>query len=520
MRLLDTLRSLFSKREPAFERLPEPEPRAVGVPHSAPPPAASPPAASPPAVPLPQVPAHAPPVAPLPSPPPAPAAPFVKLPVTVTHTDSGSDIEVSDAEIAGRLQQYAYVMTSQTRDRDFHPWFDSQEHQPAWEQRRSEAYRWLELFIPAEAIKSEVIHRAAQRGPGYPDQLLVAVRTLLREKRRNKEPHDDLLRALYETALLVNFLKSVRFEYESANVLCDYIDIEDLRAAQKSYLEVGHEQVPELNKTDVKWLTTAFGTPRTHRSATELWQPVLHNAISRYCSTKMLSERRQQVPGELLTDEMRRWLGERLRLSIRIDKENQARAAARLKVREERDAKLAEIAYVWEGMQSDFVVADLETTGLEPASADVLEMAALVVTPAGEVVREFAGLVNVGTVPAEITELTGITTEMSLREGRPLAEVFAGFVETIGDRPVYFHNAPFDVGFVNKVIRQTGIRPTNTVFDTLEISRAAWPGMRSHRLSTLVKIIDDAPPPDHRALGDARATLAVLLAARQVAGKG
>ena len=85
---------------------------------------------------------------------------------------------------------------------------------------------------------------------------------------------------------------------------------------------------------------------------------------------------------------------------------------------------------------------------------------------------------------------------------------------------MFFHNASFDKRFIKAALKRTAkanrapLAFTNTVFDSLAIALHAWPDLISYRLDYLAKHVG-APAPAHRALPDARATLAVLLAAQK-----
>ena len=172
-------------------------------------------------------------------------------------------------------------------------------------------------------------------------------------------------------------------------------------------------------------------------------------------------------------------------------------------------------------LDTPYVVADLETTGLNSRTGQILEIAALKVEASGVATSSFARLIRTGTaIPAVITKLTGITQADIEHNGQPLYDVLKAFLIYIGARPVFFHNAPFDQGFIEAALKRTAranretLTFTNTVYDSLEIARYAWPALSSYKLGYLAKRIG-APMPAHRALADARATLAVLLAAKR-----
>jgi DNA polymerase-3 subunit epsilon len=184
-----------------------------------------------------------------------------------------------------------------------------------------------------------------------------------------------------------------------------------------------------------------------------------------------------------------------------------------------RGAQLTELAVeidaAWAATRVPFAVADLETTGLDAQSAEIIEFAAVLVEPDGSVASEFSMLVKPqNSIPAQITQITGITQADINALGQPLALVLAAFLKFIGDRPVFFHNAPFDTAFIGTATAKNKLKFKNSVHDTLPIARRAWPALGTYKLGVLAAHIGAAVP-THRALGDAHATLAVLLAARK-----
>lgn len=211
---------------------------------------------------------------------------------------------------------------------------------------------------------------------------------------------------------------------------------------------------------------------------------------------------------------MQQWLHELVKRRLGYEREWRERVAA-AEAKDADEAALLESA--WAATKAQFVVADVETTGLKPESAELLELAALVVESDGTVVSEFSALVRVPQLPKEIVELTGITLDEVRAKGRALDEALSAFLRHIADRPVFFHNAPFDHGFLKAAEKKTGCAIRNKVHDTLPLARQAWPGLRTYRLASLSQHVNGTAP-RHRALADARATLDVLLAARRAVG--
>ncbi|MEJ2889042.1 DEDD exonuclease domain-containing protein [Actinomycetospora aeridis] len=159
-----------------------------------------------------------------------------------------------------------------------------------------------------------------------------------------------------------------------------------------------------------------------------------------------------------------------------------------------------------------FVVVDLETTGGPPDSDAITEIGAVKVR-AGEVVGEFATLVDPGVaVPPQIVSLTGITTAM-VRDAPKLPAVLGAFLEFCAGAVLVAHNAPFDIGHLRAACRRHGpswARPAVVCTARLGrrvLSRDEAP---SCRLSALATLFHARTRPIHRALDDAKATVDVL----------
>lgn len=159
-----------------------------------------------------------------------------------------------------------------------------------------------------------------------------------------------------------------------------------------------------------------------------------------------------------------------------------------------------------------FVVVDLETTGGSPSADEITEIGAVKVR-GGEVLGEFATLVNPGVpIPPTITVLTGITTAMVLA-APPIAQVLPAFLEFARGSVLVAHNAGFDVGFLKaNAARMDLAWPRPTVVDTVRLARrvVTRDEAPNHRLASLARLFRSATTPNHRALADARATVDVL----------
>ncbi len=154
---------------------------------------------------------------------------------------------------------------------------------------------------------------------------------------------------------------------------------------------------------------------------------------------------------------------------------------------------------------SDYVVFDLETTGISCASDDVIEISAVKVC-GGQVVGEFSTLVNPGRpIPWQATQVNGITNEMVA--GSPdFQEVLAAFLDFAGDAVLVGHNIhSFDMKFLYRDSRRFWNRiPDNDYVDTLQIGRMCLPRLGHHRLVDLAEYYGISSEGAHRALNDCR----------------
>ncbi len=154
--------------------------------------------------------------------------------------------------------------------------------------------------------------------------------------------------------------------------------------------------------------------------------------------------------------------------------------------------------------ETGFTAIDIETTGLKPSFCGIVEIGATRIFPDGST-QNFQTLVDPGCcIPREVVAIHGITDSMVC--GQPCAaEAVRSLVEFAGASPLVLHNAPFDMGFLNPLVRGQNIRwGSSVMFDTLPLSRLAFPGMASYSLKNLSRFFDFDSGTHHRALADCR----------------
>ena len=100
-------------------------------------------------------------------------------------------------------------------------------------------------------------------------------------------------------------------------------------------------------------------------------------------------------------------------------------------------------------LHDEYIVFDIETTGLNPNTEKITEIGACRVR-GGKVVEKFHTMVNPQKpIPEEISRLTGITDDM-VKDAPLIDSVLADFIDFCGSYPTLVaHNAKFDCSFID-----------------------------------------------------------------------
>jgi len=168
-----------------------------------------------------------------------------------------------------------------------------------------------------------------------------------------------------------------------------------------------------------------------------------------------------------------------------------------------------------------FVVLDLETTGLSPRTNEIIEIGAIRVDLDSDVHLTFQTLVRPQKrVPHRISQMTGISQEMVEHDGRHISDALGEFLDFIQELPLVTFNANFDMAFLHAAAAASGRTITNPYTCALKLARRAWPGLASYRLVDLARLGGLSNDGTHRALGDCqRAMIVFTAAASEVRGK-
>lgn len=156
-------------------------------------------------------------------------------------------------------------------------------------------------------------------------------------------------------------------------------------------------------------------------------------------------------------------------------------------------------------MINEYVVVDLEMTGLSAKTDQIIEIGAIKVVN-GRITDSYGCIVNPHcSIPERIVELTGITDEM-VRDGVDREVAIHQLLDFIDGYTLVGQNLNFDYGF----LKQWAVnhkRPLQAcACDTLKIARQLLPAEQSKKLSSLCEYFGIERQRAHRALDDAMET--------------
>lgn len=155
-------------------------------------------------------------------------------------------------------------------------------------------------------------------------------------------------------------------------------------------------------------------------------------------------------------------------------------------------------------MINDYVVLDLETTGLNPKLDKIIEIGAVKVRN-GEVAEVYSTFVNPGRLLTQrIIDLTGIKDE-NLKDAPYIEDILPDFLDFLGDDILLGHNLIFDFSFVKKAVVNEKQKFERQGIDTLRIARRFLTDLESKSLGFLCEHYGISLSA-HRASNDAIAT--------------
>lgn len=228
---------------------------------------------------------------------------------------------MSDPEIVESIKHNDFVFTKNIVLKTSDQWFEETTQWRRLKEGSLKAYAWLLPFLPLEIAKLSEFKNILDRGPKTASKIAKQLRALIRERKENIQPHEDLLCALYTSCVLIDFAKSLSSERAPINLMARYVDIRELHNIRIDYLTMGYRYIESLTKNDKKWLIEVFGEPAEHQSFDAQWPSIRRNAMSRYCWEQLQKDNKTSSSSELAQVRIVDWLQKLVNLNLIIHKE-------------------------------------------------------------------------------------------------------------------------------------------------------------------------------------------------------
>ncbi len=164
-----------------------------------------------------------------------------------------------------------------------------------------------------------------------------------------------------------------------------------------------------------------------------------------------------------------------------------------------------------------YVILDFETTGLDEASSEIIEIGAILVEGFEEKARFQRFVKPKNPIPLIISQLTGITQEM-VDSAPSLAEVTDSFLQFLGKWPLVAHNASIEKRFLDYhlPLREADGESTGYVVqNSIEPLALLLADHSSHSMESMRKWAGMSLEGSHRADKDCEDLLAVLKRAHE-----
>lgn len=153
--------------------------------------------------------------------------------------------------------------------------------------------------------------------------------------------------------------------------------------------------------------------------------------------------------------------------------------------------------------EPEYVVIDLETTGLDP-SVDIIIEVGLVHVKQGVAVNQYHCYVNTTrSIPDEIKKLTGITNQILEKEGVTEEKAFEDIMRFIGQKEIVGYDTRFDISFLEAMGSRINQDLTITKCkDIMDMARRKIKGLENYKLKAIADYFACDASMMYRALQD------------------
>lgn len=142
---------------------------------------------------------------------------------------------------------------------------------------------------------------------------------------------------------------------------------------------------------------------------------------------------------------------------------------------------------------AEYVVFDLETTGLSAKYDRIIEFGAVKLNKQGQVIDYVDFFIDPERKLSRFSIENSHISQDDVDHGKKILPALKEILEFFQDCILISHNAAFDYGFLNEALKNNNLPPIkNPVIDTLPLSRYLFPNKRSHSEEAIARYYDVA----------------------------
>ena len=159
------------------------------------------------------------------------------------------------------------------------------------------------------------------------------------------------------------------------------------------------------------------------------------------------------------------------------------------------------------------VVFDVESTGLDTTTDEIVQIAAIRLDREGNIKNRFNRLVKPSKSVGSSALVHGFSDEKLSREGEEPQKVFTEFMKFAEDAVLVGHNVNYDLSILSSQMNRLSMPQLRykNYYDTLDIFRRFYPNLKNHKLEFLSEFCNVSQKSTHDAYDDIRATAEILI---------
>ena len=172
-------------------------------------------------------------------------------------------------------------------------------------------------------------------------------------------------------------------------------------------------------------------------------------------------------------------------------------------------------AYDRASSDGNIVIFDVESTGTDVTSDEIIQIAAVKIDNKGNIIDTYERFIKPNKTVGASAKVHHFTDEYLAEHGLPKEEVLNEFREYTKDKILIGHNVQYDINIFTSELNRCNIGAPlfKGFYDTLDIYRRFYPMEKNHKLEYLSERFKTTHKPSHDALDDIIATTELLVMA-------